>query len=325
MVALMPKRAAIITRPPRSREFARPTSVAAISVPTEYATSSVGYDASDIARVSVPYRTSTASVAALATAITATVMTSTRNTGSESSRRRPALTWPNGPGRIPIASDSAVPGSAGRAVRMPPTVMAAPTKHPADTAKGAQGARTKRTPAANGPARSSARVSTVTNRALARSNSACGTILTSRDWADPSAKVSAEVMAKPMAHSTGIVTEPVTTTATRTRVNVARTKCAAAITLAGSKRSTRAPAGIATSSQGRLDATATAATAAAEEFTDTARSGSAMSRSPSPVSEPTQAITRRRKVGGRTAADEGGRGSRTMSPSPRDAGRMVLG
>ena len=92
------------------------------------------------------------------------------------------------------------------------------------------------------------------------------------------------------------------TSATSTMVSSARTRCAVAITLAGLRRSTSAPAGMATSSHGSVEATATAATAAADESTETASSGSAMTRSPSPVSEPAQASTNRWKDAGSAAA-----------------------
>ena len=88
---------------------------------------------------------------------------------------------------------------------MVPTVAAATRKQTAETANGDQGAIRNSTPAASGPARSSASVSTVTKRALARSRCECGTIRTSNDCADPSANVSAEVIAKPMAHSSAMV------------------------------------------------------------------------------------------------------------------------
>jgi hypothetical protein len=45
-------------------------------------------------------------------------------------------------------------------------------------------------------------------------------------------------------------------------------------------------------------ATATSATDAADEFTDTANSGSAITRRPSPVREPAQVITNREKDAG---------------------------
>src|SRR6478752_1079666 len=245
-----------------------------------------------------------------------TVTTSTRSTGSETSWARPARIRAQGPGSaadaagvptalsVSVVSGSVVSvstgsnGSAAGGVLIVLTIPAAIRKHAAETANGAQGASRNSTPAASGPARSRARVSTVTNLALARSRWACGTIRTNRACAEPSAKVSAEVMANPKRHSSGIVVEPDTTVPTSAIDSTARSRWAVAITRAGSKRSTRAPAGIATSSHGRVVATATSATDAADEFTDTASSGSAITRRPSPVREPAQVITNREKDAG---------------------------
>src|SRR6478609_7704548 len=97
----------------------------------------------------------------------ATVTTSTRSTGSRTSRDNPTRIRATAP-VAPVAAVS-VASSGGRVDLIVLTVSAAPTKQAADRANGDQGARTNSTPAASGPARSRARVSTVTKRALARS------------------------------------------------------------------------------------------------------------------------------------------------------------
>ena len=82
------------------------------------------------------------------------------------------------------------------------------------------------------------------------------------------------------------------------------------------------PAGIATSNHGRVEATATAATAAADGSTETASSGNAITRRPSPVKDPAQPRTSRRKDPGRAPgsalrAGDGAQGTRNYATSPR--------
>src|SRR5664279_3907313 len=261
--------------------------------------------------------------------MTATVMASVRRTGSENSRTRPAQTRAHTPASVACASPDRVPPTRAtdpeeRCERMPITLAAAIRKQPADATNGSHAATANSTPPASGPARSSASVSTVTNRALARSRCSGGTMRSSSVWAAPSATVSAEVSAKPTTQSSAMLAVSVSTAATRASESTTRARCAVAIAAAGLSRSTSAPAGIATTSHGSVDAAATTATAAGDGLIETAKRGSATTRRPSPVNDPAQTTTSCRNWRGNAGA-----GSEVFSiptraalPGPGDPSRM---
>ena len=179
-----------------------------------------------------------------------------------------------------LASGSA--GADRRPVRMPSTRAAATTKDPASRKKGAAIAAANRRLPTGGPTNSWDVIWAAYKRLFASSRRSRGATAGIRAWAALSNRVSPVPRTKATTTSKAILVASKTTAAARPSITSARPVSTCHITRRRSTRSTTAPLTRLNSSQGRLPARVTAATAPGSRVMLAASNGRAANRTPSP-------------------------------------------